>query len=74
MRYSDVMNTTKALLIKAIKDQDARTIRRLLPEAVELHAVTAQVSVELGHLADVMYTGSFSVRNSAASAALALVK
>lgn len=68
------MNSTKALLLKAINDQDARVIRRLLNEAVELQVVTAAVAAKLGHLADIMYTGNFSTRASAASAALALVK
>ncbi|QBZ72918.1 hypothetical protein SEA_PRINCEPHERGUS_50 [Microbacterium phage PrincePhergus] len=64
----------KQLLTSAITDQDSRGIRRLLNDAVELQAVTASVATKLGYLADVMYTGSYDVRTSAAAAALALVK
>lgn len=68
------MNSTKALLLKAINEQDARVIRRLLNDAVELQVVTAAAAVKLGHLADIMYTGKAAARNSATTAALALVK
>ncbi|AVJ49796.1 hypothetical protein PBI_LUCKY3_49 [Microbacterium phage Lucky3] len=64
----------KQLLTSAITDQDSRVIHRLLNDAVELKAVTAQVATKLGHLADVMYTGTFAVRQAAAASALALVK
>ncbi|QBZ73100.1 hypothetical protein PBI_SINATRA_50 [Microbacterium phage Sinatra] len=64
----------KQLLTNAITDQDSRGIHRLLNDAVELQVVTASVATKLGHLADVMYTGSYDVRTSAAAAALALVK
>ncbi|QFP95379.1 hypothetical protein SEA_YUUY_51 [Microbacterium phage YuuY] len=68
------MNNIKQLLINAITDQDSRAIRRLLNDAVETGAVSADEAVKLGHLADVMYTGSYDVRKRAAASALALVK
>lgn len=64
----------KQLLTSAITDQDSRGIHRLLNDAVELQVVTASVATKLGHLADVMYTGSYDVRQAAAVSALALVK
>ncbi len=64
----------KQLLTSAITDQDSRVIHRLLNDAVETKAITAQVATKLGHLADVMYTGTFDVRQAAAVSALALVK
>ncbi|QXO13642.1 hypothetical protein SEA_MANDALORIAN_50 [Microbacterium phage Mandalorian] len=68
------MNNIKKLLIAAINDQDSRVIRRLLADAVETKVVTQAVATKIGHLADVMYTGSYDVRKRAAASALALVK